>query len=151
MLLHLRDSALAERSTFKPNVDTPYCQESNVDTIITPVCVFFGLAFVVVALRMYARLRMLKITGWDDYFMLFALLMALGCMICFIAETNYGLGRHGKCVGAQDFEMYLKWMFYHGIWGMVGVVAVKISTAFFLMRLAPQRWWIRFLTGMIGT
>lgn len=135
---------------FTPALDTPFCHESNVPQILSIVGIFFGLAMLTVFLRVYVRTIMLSVFGPDDWVMLAAALMALGTFICFVGETNYGVGRHVDCIQIPELEMMMKWQFYHNLWVMFGVVFVKISVALFLMRLAPKTSWKWFLGGCVG-
>ena len=135
---------------FMPTTDNGYCHASNIPEILGVTGAFCGAAFITVILRFYVRTSILGFFGADDYAMLGAMTMAIGTFVCFVFETNYGIGRHTKCVSFEQEEMVLKWQFYQSLWVMLGVVLVKISIAFFLMRLAPKMSWKRFLWGTIG-
>ena len=79
-------------------------------------------------------------------------LIAAATFACFKIETNYGLGKH-FLVLLSDPIMYMnfaKVLYIHAIIVMVGVSTVKISIAFFLMRLSTTKQQSRFLYGIIG-
>lgn len=135
---------------WKPETDNAYCYESNAPEILGVTGAFCGAALITVILRLYVRTSMLRFVGADDYAMIGATLMAIGTFICFVCETKYGIGRHTSCVTLKDEEVVLKWQFFHSLLVMFGVVLVKISIAFFLMRLAPKASWRRCLSGAIG-
>ena len=135
---------------FTPAVDSPFCHESNVPQVLGITGAFFGAAMVTVSLRVYVRSVMLNVFGADDWVMLAAALMAIGTFICFVGESNYGIGRHADCIPIPSLEMMLNWQFYHNLWVMFGVVFVKISVAFLLMRLAAKKSWKWVLWGIIG-
>ncbi|EMC99556.1 hypothetical protein BAUCODRAFT_64029, partial [Baudoinia panamericana UAMH 10762] len=135
---------------YSPVEDTLRCHESNLPAILGVTGAFAGAVFIAVTLRFYVRFRMLKFVGSDDFTMLAAMLMAIATFICFIGESNWGLGRHAECIAPSDLEMFFKWQFYHSLWVMFGVVLVKISVALFLMRLAPRDLWKRFLWAAIA-
>jgi len=70
--------------------------------------------------------------------------------ICFVGETYNGLGHHYETITLPEQETYLKWVFAHSLCATSALCLVKISIAFFLMRLAPRRSWQWFLWSMIG-
>ncbi|KAK5122677.1 hypothetical protein LTR85_003940 [Meristemomyces frigidus] len=134
---------------YTPTTDDTYCQASNVPEIVGVTGAFCGAALITVVLRLCVRTSMLGFIGADDWAMLAAMVMAIGTFVCFIFETNYGIGRHTSCASLKQEEVVLKWQFYQSLWVMLGVVLVKISIAFFLMRLAPKVSWKRCLWGTI--
>ncbi|KAK5130555.1 hypothetical protein LTR08_001935 [Meristemomyces frigidus] len=134
---------------FTPTKDDAYCNESNSAAILGVVGSFLGAATIAVGLRVYVRSFMVKFFGADDYVMLAALLMAIGTFICFVGETNYGQGKHTGCVSLADMQHLLEWQFYHSLWNTFGLILVKISIAFFLIRLAPRPRWKWPLWGAI--
>lgn len=145
------DNMATLRPRFTPSQDTPYCHASNIGQIMGITGTFTAAALITVLLRVYVRVSMLSIFGADDWVMLAACLMAIGTLVCFVGEINYGVGRHAECILLPELEMMMKWQFYHNLWVMFGVVFVKISVAFFLMRLASKKAWKWFLGGCVGT
>jgi len=130
--------------------DDAYCHESNVPTILAVTGVFTGAAVITVFLRIWVRSAILKFIGPDDYMMVAAAVMAIATFICFVGESYHGIGQHMSCVSLASNEMVEQWTFFHAIWVMFGVVFVKISIAFFLMRLAPKEAWRQSLWAAIG-
>lgn len=51
---------------------------------------------------------------------------------------------------AYKYMMLTKWLFFYNIFGVVVIGTVKISIAFFLLRIALDKWYRRFLWFMIG-
>lgn len=135
---------------FTPTQDTAYCHASNISQIIGITGTFAAAALITMLLRIYVRVSMLSLFGADDWVMLAACLMAIATLICFVGEINYGVGRHAECISMPELQMMMKWQFYHNLWVMFGVVFVKISVAFFLMRLASKKAWKWFLGCCIG-
>jgi hypothetical protein len=127
-----------------------YLDESNVASILSITGAFTFAALVVVALRIYVRTSMLRFVGLDDWSMVLAALMAVGTFICFCGESSYGMGRHRQWQQPWMFEPYFRWLFAHGVIVMLGLVLVKISVAFFLMRIMVQKSWKIFLWCSIG-
>ncbi|SMY18756.1 unnamed protein product [Zymoseptoria tritici ST99CH_1A5] len=141
-----QDSSLAPL----PPLDPAYCAENNNGQILGVTGAVLGMAVFAVVLRMFVRITMVRKVGADDYVILLSLLLAVGTMICFAAESFTLGGRHIMCMSQHDFYIFAKWQFYHSIWVMAGVVLVKVSIALFLMRLVPpKRSWKAFLWGSI--
>ena len=126
------------------------CSASNVPQILGIVGSLTVLALLAVCLRSYVRIFMLNFFGPDDWTMLAALLMCIATFICLVGETYHGVGSHTACLLPPDIMMIFKWTYFHAIWVTLGQTFVKISIAFFLLRLAPSKSWRWFLIGSIG-
>ena len=127
-----------------------YLEESRVTFILGVTGAFSCAALVVVLLRLYVRTCMLRFVGADDFAIILASLMAIGTFICMCGESSYGMGHHKEWMQPWMFEPYFRWLFAHGLLVMLGVVLVKISIAFFLMRIMVQKRWKTFLWGSVG-
>jgi hypothetical protein len=133
-----------------PPPSQEYLDESNVVFILSLTGTFTAAAVLVVILRMYVRICMLRFVGFDDWTMVLAALMALGSFTCMCGESFYGMGRHVEWPQPWMIGPLFRWIFAHGIIVMLGVVLVKISVAFFLMRIMLKKGWQIFLWGSIG-
>jgi len=71
-------------------------------------------------------------------------------MALIIPETYYGAGRHLKYLEPAVATMGLKLNFATQPIFLWAVTAVKVSIAFFLMRIAPNRFYRRTLCGIIA-
>jgi len=127
-----------------------YLEESRVAFILGITGAFASAALIVVVLRLYVRTCMLHFVGKDDGAIVLAALMAVGTFICLCGESSYGMGRHREWQQPSMLEPYFRWLFAHGIMVMLGVVLVKISIAFFLMRIMVQKSWKIFLWSSVG-
>ncbi|KAG7041770.1 Integral membrane protein [Colletotrichum scovillei] len=95
--------------------------ESNTARIITVVTVFHLLAQTSVALRIYARIWVIKAPGWDDAVMI----CAWGGWISFVIQAQYGLGKHFSTIDKKyDY-----------------VVFNHVSIALSLLRLSKTGWY----------
>ncbi|ORX97794.1 hypothetical protein BCR34DRAFT_607135 [Clohesyomyces aquaticus] len=124
---------------------------TNADEILSIVGSFFAVAAFVVLLRCYVRIAMLKVFGIDDYLMVLAMALATVVFVCFVQETHHGLGKHFMVL-LMDPEMYKKfaqYLYIHSILIMVGVSVVKLSIAFFLLRLSTRTRYSGFLYGCV--
>ncbi|PVH98848.1 hypothetical protein DM02DRAFT_484891, partial [Periconia macrospinosa] len=109
------------------------------------------LSLITVWLRFYVRSVMLGITGSDDFVMIFAMVCTTATFVCFVIETQHGLGKHllAMLASPTDYTEFLKINYAHAIIVMIGVSAVKVSIALSLIRLSPQRKYSQFLWGII--
>jgi len=100
-------------------------------------------------LRVYVRAAMLKVMGVDDYLSIGAMACSVGVLICFVGETKLGVGRRSRDISTQALSKIDHWMFFHSLMVTIGISLVKISIAFFLLRLVQAKAYKRFLVGMI--
>jgi hypothetical protein len=61
------------------------------------------------------------------------------------------MGRHIQAIKPENFFPLLHWLYWYSIWVVVGVSFIKLSIAFFLLRLAKRTKYRNFLYGTIGT
>lgn len=142
---------ILSRQQMAPPPDNAYCQENNQAEILGLTGAFFTVAIIIVGLRMVVRGVMIKSVWADDYVMLSALAMAMATFVSFVYETKYAVGKHLQCIPQDDYEVFARWQYFHSLWVMIGVALVKISIAFFLMRLVPPgKKWKRFLWACIS-
>lgn len=92
-------------------------------------------------------------------------------MVCFVGECQNGAGKHIWDVELALFPDLLRWQYAHGILYeqapsvfcfhfremmlikprlVTGISAVKVSVAFFLLRLIQGKWHRRFIIGTVG-
>ncbi|KAK8054468.1 fucose permease [Apiospora phragmitis] len=86
--------------------------ESKVPTVIGVSVFFMVLAATNVAARLYTRVRILRMTGLDDWLILFASTLVIGHGITQCWMTNFNLGRHvGFMTGKDEFTTFMKLAF----------------------------------------
>ncbi|KAK6080981.1 hypothetical protein SCUP515_03123 [Seiridium cupressi] len=122
---------------------------SNVPTILGIVGTMMGLSTICVFLRIYVRGVMIKMFGLDDGVIVLAFLAAMGSMMCLVAETKYGAGRHFSDITLDEFSQLSYWQYIHGPLLVSGISLVKISLGFFLLRFVQGLWYKRFIIFMI--
>ncbi|KAF2786396.1 hypothetical protein K505DRAFT_318523 [Melanomma pulvis-pyrius CBS 109.77] len=146
----VREAAVAKRQAASSPVYAP--DDTNAPEILTITGTFFAVAALVVLLRCYVRISMLKVFGVDDYLMVVALILAAAVFACFNMETHYGIGKHFLVLIADpaNFMKITHILYFHSLIIMIGVSTVKISIAFFLLRLAPRKSHAMFLYGVIA-
>jgi hypothetical protein len=57
---------------------------------------------------------------------------------------------HTASITAGEFVKMLHWQFFHSLTVTLGISLIKISVAFFLLRLVPGKAYKWFLHGMIS-
>ena len=131
---------------------------SNAPSILAVNGVFTFVALVAVVPRVYVRAAMLKFVGSDDYVIVAAMasnlrsqmhlvgsladiavqICGIGVFACFVGECKAGVGKHVKYISLPNYETIFHWIHFHSLTVMVGISLVKISIAFFLLRLVPR-------------
>ncbi|KAF2708167.1 hypothetical protein K504DRAFT_534812 [Pleomassaria siparia CBS 279.74] len=140
--------AVAKRQAALP-VYSP--DDTNAPIILAITASFFAASTLAVLLRCYVRVRMLKGFGIDDWLMVVAMIFAAATFACFVLETQYGMGKHFMVLVADPtaLKTVAHILYFHSLIIMIGVSIVKISIAYFLLRLSPRRSHQIFLYGVI--
>ncbi|KAH6618479.1 hypothetical protein C7974DRAFT_415853 [Boeremia exigua] len=134
-----------------PNLTPEYIAFTNAHVLLAQAGSVFAIAALVVILRIYVRLRMVRSFGNDDWTMVLAMLLATGTFVCYVLEVPLGLGKHIAVI-RMDMDRYrelLKVRLVHMICVTVGQCIVKISVGLFLLRLVVRRLHTWFLYSVI--
>ncbi|KAH8592454.1 hypothetical protein B0O99DRAFT_517559 [Bisporella sp. PMI_857] len=111
-------------------------------------------ATIAVALRFFVRVRIVRSTGWDDWWILASMVLSLVGMIIIIPEVQYGAGRHAfyilKEQGAADMILGLKLNFITQFTYVFALAFVKISIGLFLLRLVSSKPYRYLIIGLLG-
>ncbi|KAL6710409.1 hypothetical protein ACN47E_009355 [Coniothyrium glycines] len=103
------------------------------------VCItFVVLAFVATILRVYVRTCIVKAFGWDDGWMILALLFHIMFAGCAIGGIHWGTGRHMDTLTNKEIFMAMRywWLCYIAYcWAMI---CSKISIGLFLLRVTVK-------------
>jgi len=151
----------------QPDLDPSWVAESNLPRILAVTGIFNLLALISVGLRLYARIGLLRTPGRDDFMMVLAavsifflhsahfdLHIQLGSLagyICFILQGYHGLGRHSRTISREDVQAFIHIGFWQSVISAIGALGcLKISIAFFLLRMSNHRWYSRTLWALIG-
>ncbi|KAI9653797.1 MAG: hypothetical protein M1831_005664 [Alyxoria varia] len=101
---------------------------------------FCGLAIIVVALKIYARFRIMKAEGVDDALILLSLAMAIATTSIFTYSVTLGFGRHIWTLDPQDTIKSIKYNYMAVPPQILAYSIPKISVAIFIDRiLAPSK------------
>ncbi|KAF7676811.1 hypothetical protein GT037_005023 [Alternaria burnsii] len=125
-----------------PDLSNPdYIAYTNEPLLLTQTGVLFGVTAFIVVLRCYVRVVMLRCFGKDDWTMLLAFGFAMATFIVYAEQTKLGLGKHLSVIRMNpgNERQFLKLRQVQSILVGIGVGLVKISIAFFLLRLVTRK------------
>ncbi|KAG9823709.1 hypothetical protein KCU68_g16188, partial [Aureobasidium melanogenum] len=120
-------------------MDKMTSQDNNAWSILAITGSWCFLAVIVVAMRVYTRLVVVKYLGWDDAIIIITMILGVVIWGCFVGEAHWALGRHWQAITPEMLDMYSRWQFAHGmimVWALHGM---KIAFAIFLLRLSNGR------------
>ncbi|KAL4868008.1 hypothetical protein BDV12DRAFT_109147 [Aspergillus spectabilis] len=144
-------SALLTRQA-SPEVDnSPIDHSTNAPRIIAIVGTLTGLAGLLVVLRCYVRLFVLRRFYVEDGIMLVSMMCSAGVLACFVGESKHGLGQLMRTITADgNDEALAKWFWPHALIIVLGISLVKISIGFFLLRFTAQKKFLKpFILGSL--
>lgn len=127
-----------------------YIAFTNAPILLTQFGSLFAVTSVIVLLRFYVRACMIKSFGKDDWLMLLAYAFAAATFGVYVEQTKAGMGQH-MAVITMDQEKYMYFLKLRQVASILpsfGVALVKISVAYFLLRLVVHRGYIWFLHGL---
>jgi hypothetical protein len=133
------------------HLDPAYIAYTNAPTLLTQTGTLFGATALVVILRCYARGFLVRSFGKDDWTILLAFAFATAMFIVFALQTKFGLGKHIVVakMNEEGYRQFARLRQAQSILGGIGVGLVKISIAFFLLRLVTKKAYRWFLYGFI--
>lgn len=133
------------------NYSQDFIEFTNAPTLLSQSGALFGAAALVVLLRFYVRVTILRSFGTDDWIMLLAFVFATALFTVYATETRVGLGKHLAVVQSDPvgYPVFLRLRQIHGILGGIGIGLVKVSIAFFLLRFVTLKRYRWFLHGLI--
>ncbi|PWY84858.1 PTH11-like integral membrane protein [Aspergillus heteromorphus CBS 117.55] len=101
--------------------------------------VLTGLSIVIVAMRMYARVGLMKLIGREDYMILTSLVLACTYLGFVAAEVHFGLGQHSYHLTIPQLKQQ-----YKRLWAAIpfynaSLIFTKFSILFQYLRIFPDR------------
>ncbi|KAF2729870.1 hypothetical protein EJ04DRAFT_580293 [Polyplosphaeria fusca] len=81
-------------------------------TVVVVVSVFSAIAFIFVCLRFYARLKVIRNVGLEDYFIAISLAHSLAMAAVQIEGVKWGTGRHTMFLSLNDIQIGLKYFYW---------------------------------------
>ncbi|CAN8106401.1 unnamed protein product [Discula destructiva] len=107
-------------------------------------------AFLIVCLRVWCRVRLLKSFGADDWVMIGTMVLSLICMGATLGQVANGAGRHANYLSAKTIQMGLKVNYVGQIFFLWAPYFVKLSISLFLLRVTPDVFYRRIIYGTIS-
>ncbi|KAK4443032.1 hypothetical protein QBC34DRAFT_214792 [Podospora aff. communis PSN243] len=103
-------------------------------TIVTTM-----VALIVVALRMFVRVKIVKNVGWDDHTINAASFLAILVMIFEIISVSYGNGRHMYYLPDASIPQASKWSRATTPPNLAACALARISLCIFFLRIVERR------------
>lgn len=123
-----------------PTYDPSRAHETNLPRILGVLTTFHFLALIFVALRVYARIFVVKNFGKDDFCMVLSALCALGGWITWVLQGYHGLGMHQWTFNPEQTQIFMQIGFWQSIVSAVFALAfLKLSIGFGLLRLSTHK------------
>ncbi|KAE8413272.1 hypothetical protein BDV36DRAFT_304282 [Aspergillus pseudocaelatus] len=125
--------------------------ESHRGIIIGVQTALTALAVVVVCLRLYVRMKIVRSSGCDDWTMALAALCSLGGWILYVYKACHGVGHHIQFLDDMERMKLDEAAFWQVIiCSATGIALLKISIALNLLRFSPTRWYTMSLWASIA-
>ena len=140
--------------------------DSNAPAILAIIGTFAGLSMFMVLLRIYVRAFMLKTFGMDDGMIIVATLCCIGNLVDWVGFTHIGnhilmhtdhsnlrdvgIGRWDAYITLDDLSNIFHWNFFNSLIIVCGIVFVKLSLGFMLLRFVSKGKFRIVLWGLIG-
>ncbi|KAL2865827.1 uncharacterized protein BJX67DRAFT_382510 [Aspergillus lucknowensis] len=118
---------------------------------VLPVSItFVSVSTIVVALRLFTRFRLVYAPGWDDWFLLFALLTDYAFFAVLVAENSHGLGKPQATLSPSENRSQLKMLWISIPLYNLTLNLTKISMVLLYLRLfATKTYRIILITLLI--
>ncbi|KAL3466467.1 hypothetical protein BJX64DRAFT_250127 [Aspergillus heterothallicus] len=119
-------------------------------TLLVIAWVLTGLTTIVVALRLYVRLKLVKKFTIDDALVIVALALGIINSIFLTISSSWGLGAHEDALSKQQIMHTIKWVHLREPLAVLSPCIGRIAYAVLLLNLLPpNRWRSRLLWGVI--
>ncbi|CAG8957378.1 hypothetical protein HYFRA_00010804 [Hymenoscyphus fraxineus] len=111
----------------------------NQRQLIITAAVLLTQSWFALSLRMFVRLRLTKSFEIDDWLM--AISQAIYTLLCIfvIRSVHFGLGKHNYELSIENQMMASKWKTLATLVYIINMVFIKLSIAFFLLRIATRK------------
>lgn len=107
--------------------------------IVPLACVFIPLAAIFMALRVYTKVRIIKVFGLEDWTIIIAYLCTIFISIDCLVQQKYGNGIHEWDITVRKLIPYSKWGAASVVVYVPAVGLAKVAILLFYLRLNPER------------
>ncbi|MCJ1381729.1 hypothetical protein MMC17_004840 [Xylographa soralifera] len=110
-----------------------------------------SIASIIVAIRLYVRVKIVRVVGWDDWLMLFSLVLGIVAAATEIEAVSLGLGRHAyyltvdQTTGAGEYEAI------SSAFSIMSLCFGKISICISLLRIIRGAGWRKLKLALYVT
>ena len=108
---------------------------SIASTIIATAIVCSSLATIFVALRIYTRLRINRMMGWDDHVVLIALPFSIAHSVILIVAARSGGGLHSSDLSRDLVRQLKMWTYISALVYIPSILGYKMSILFLYLRI----------------
>ncbi|KAF3057244.1 integral membrane protein [Daldinia childiae] len=99
--------------------------------------VFTGISTLVVALRFYVRISILRRFRLDDCMIVITLLCVIGSSVLLTIAVSWGFGKHAGSLSEVEVRNSMKWVYACKFFAVMNPLFGRISFAFLLSELIP--------------
>ncbi|KAK0706177.1 hypothetical protein B0T26DRAFT_444813 [Lasiosphaeria miniovina] len=108
-------------------------------SLAVTVWVLTGISLLLLALRLYTRLRIVRFVGAEDYLYVCTGVFLLAFAGCLQVAVYYGLGRSFWTLSVDDSSRAIFWTYVANTFAIAGNAMAKLSMGFFLLRVVQLR------------
>ncbi|KAL9027317.1 MAG: hypothetical protein Q9196_004142 [Gyalolechia fulgens] len=119
-----------------PNFDNPDYRSGG---IVPLACIFIPWAAIFMALRVYTKVRIIKVFGLEDWTIIVAYLCTLFLSIDCLVQQKYGNGIHEWDITIAKLVPYSKWAAASVVVFVPAVGLAKVAILLFYLRVNPDR------------
>ncbi|KAI0193429.1 hypothetical protein F4808DRAFT_358254 [Astrocystis sublimbata] len=137
----------------RPNFNDPGDQGLLVLEVTWTVTV---LSIIVILLRIYVRIKLIRGLSLHDYFMIVATALQISSQACVTMAYYWGLGIHKEYLlkdPAMGWTKMLKWVYISTIPGVLCSITARISICLLLVGIFSNKvwfkWWLTVNTSLI--
>ncbi|PTB35551.1 uncharacterized protein TrAFT101_009408 [Trichoderma asperellum] len=127
-----------------PQAPRPNPNDNDSHLVYIPAIIFLVISPVVVALRVWARLRQGGKMGADDWTAMAALIFAILTSVFLMTCCHYGMGRHFLYIEHQNQIETLKYLYMSQVTYKAAINLTKCSILLLYLRLFEIVRWIRW-------
>ncbi|KAK3386813.1 hypothetical protein B0H63DRAFT_520889 [Podospora didyma] len=110
------------------------------DSVAIAMWAMTALSLVLVALRLYTRIRIVRFVGVEDYLYAFTGLFLLVFAACIQVAVDFGLGRSFWTLSMDNSSNAIFWTYVANTFAITGNAMAKLSMGFFLLRVVQLKW-----------
>ena len=109
------------------------------------------LASIFVIIRMYTKIGITRVTGWEDYLCILAIATAIGrTALSWVGVRDYRLGQPFMTLTPRDLQGFLLTVAIDGLLYIVAITLAKLSILVFLYRLFGIDKTFRYTAWIVG-